>query len=126
MSKRRFRLCGAAIIVTMAALIGWSIAIGNAVVPIPAVLGGAVLLYLLRRQVSEVMEDERNYRLSEKASRFAIQVFALVTAISGITLTAVSTSDSPPFRQVGLTLAFCACGLLILYLISYAYHSRKS
>jgi len=126
MSKRRFRLCGAAIIVTMAALIGWSIAIGNAVVPIPAVLGGAVLLYLLRRQVSEVMEDERNYRLSEKASRFAIQVFALVTAISGITLTAVSTSDSPPFRQVGLTLAFCACGLLILYLISYAYHSSRS
>ena len=126
MSKRRFRLCGAAIIVTMVALIGWAIAIGNAVVPIPTVLGGTVLLYLLRRQVSEVMEDERNYRLSEKASRFAIQVFALVTAISGITLTAVSTSDSPPFRQVGLTLAFCACGLLILYLISYAYHSSRS
>jgi len=126
MSMRWFRLCGAAIIVTMSALIGWSIVTGNAVVLIPAALGGAVLLYLLRRQVSEVIADERNYRVSEKASRFAIQVFALVTAISGITVTAVSTSDSPPFRQVGLTLAFCACGLLILYLISYAYHSRKS
>ena len=126
MSRRWFRLCGAAIIVTIVALIGWSIATGNAIVPIPAVIGGAVLLYLLRRQVSEVIEDERSYRVSEKASRFAIQVFAVVTAISGITLTAARTSDSSPFREVGLTLAFCACGLLILYLISYAYHDRKS
>jgi putative transcriptional regulator len=110
----------------MVALIGWSIAIGNAVVPIPAAIGGAVLLYLLRRQVSDVIEDERNYRISEKASRFAIQVFAIITAITGITLTAVSTDNHSPFREVGLTLAFCACGLLILYMISYTYHNRKS
>lgn len=126
MSSRWFRLCGAVIIVTMVALIGWSITTGNAVVPIPAAIGGAVLLYLLRKQVKYVVEDERNYRISEKAARFAIQVFALITAITGITLTAVSTGDSPPFRVIGLTLAFCACGLLILYLISYAYHIRKS
>jgi uncharacterized membrane protein len=126
MSLKWFRLCGAAIIVIMIALIGWSISTGNAIVPIPTAVSGALLLYLLRRQVRDVMEDERNYRISEKASRFAIQVFALVTAISGITLTAIGTSDSTPFREVGLTLAFGACGLLILYMISYAYHSRKS
>ena len=126
MSRKWFRICGAAITVAMAALIGWSIATENAVVPIPTVLGGVVLLYLLRRRVKDVVQDERNYRISEKASRFAIQVFALVTAISGVTLTAVSADDSSLFREVGLTLAFCACGLLVLYLISYAYHSRKS
>jgi len=126
MSRRWFRLCAAAITVTIVALIGWSIATENTLVPIAAVIGGVVLLYLLRRQVRDVIEDERNYRISEKASRFAIQVFAFITAITGITLTTVSTGDSPPFREVGLTLAFCACGLLILYLISYAYHSRKS
>jgi uncharacterized membrane protein len=126
MSRRWFRICGAAITVAMIALIGWSIATENAVVPIPTVLGGIVLLYLLRRQVKDVVEDERNYRISEKASRSAIQVFALIAAITGITLTAVSTEDSSLSREVGLTLAFCACGLLVLYMISYAYHSRKS
>ena len=126
MSLKRFRLCGAAIVLAMVALIGWSISAGNAVVPIPAAISGAVLLYLLRGQVRDVMGDERNYRISEKASRFAIQAFVLVTAISGVTLTAAGTGDSTPFRAVGLTLAFGACGLLILCLISYAYHSRKS
>ena len=125
MSRRWFRLLVAVITLTVVVLIGWSIATENAVVPIPAVIVGLVLLYLLRRQVREVVEDERNYRISEKASRFAIQVFALVAAISGVTLIAVSTNDSALLREVGLTLAFCSCGILILYLISYAYHSRK-
>jgi uncharacterized membrane protein len=125
MSRRWFRLLVAVITLTVVVLIGWSIATENAVVPIPAVIVGLVLLYLLRRQVREVVEDERNYKISEKASRFAIQVFALVAAISGVTLIAVSTNDSALLREVGLTLAFCACGILILYLISYAYHSRK-
>jgi uncharacterized membrane protein len=125
MSRRWFRLLVAVITLTVVVLVGWSIATENAVVPIPAVIVGLVLLYLLRRQVREVVEDERNYKISEKASRFAIQVFALVAAISGVTLIAVSTNDSALLREVGLTLAFCACGILILYLISYAYHSRK-
>jgi uncharacterized membrane protein len=125
MSRRWFRLLVAVITLTVVVLIGWSIATENAVVPIPAVIVGLVLLYLLRRQVREVVEDERNYKISEKASRFAIQVFALVAAISGVTLIAVSTNDSALLREVGLTLAFCSCGILILYLISYAYHSRK-
>jgi uncharacterized membrane protein len=126
MSRRWFRICGAAITMAMVALIGWSIATENAVIPIPTVLGGIVLLYLLRRQVKDVVQDERNYRISEKASRSAIQVFAFIAAITGITLIAVSTEDSSLSREVGLTLAFCACGLLVLYMISYAYHSRKS
>lgn len=125
MSRRWFRLLGAVITLTVVALIGWSIATENAVVPIPAAIVGLVLLYLLRRQVRDVVEDERNYKISEKASRFAMQVFAVVAAISGVTLTALSTNDSTPLREAGLTLAFCACGLLILYLIAYAYHSRK-
>jgi uncharacterized membrane protein len=126
MSRRWFRLLGAVITLTVVALIGWSIATENAVVPIPAAIIGLMLLYLLRRQVRDVVEDERNYKISEKASRFAMQVFAVVAAISGVTLTALSTNDStPPLREVGLTLAFCACGLSILYLIAYAYHSRK-
>jgi uncharacterized membrane protein len=126
MSRRRFRLCSAAIFAVTGALIGWAIATGNGIVPAPAVIGGAVLLYLLRRQIHDVVQDERNYRVSEKASRVAIQVFALITAISGVTLTAASTGDSSPFREVGLTLAFCACGLLVLYLVSYAYLDRRS
>jgi uncharacterized membrane protein len=126
MSRRQFRICGAAVMVAVVALIGWSMATGNALVPIPVAIGGAALLYLLRRQVKGVVEDERNYRLSEKASRLTIQVFAFLAAITGTTLIALTENDCSHLREVGLTLAFSACALLVLYMISYAYHSRKT
>lgn len=126
MSTKRYRLFGAAIIVIVLALVAWSLVTGNAVAAIHDVIGGGLLLYLLKRLVGDTMEDERDYRVSERASRFSIRVFVLATAIAGVALTVTSTSESTPFRTVGLTLAFCACGLLILYLASYAYHNRRS
>jgi uncharacterized membrane protein len=126
MSKRWFRICGAATVVAMLGLIGWSIAIGNALIPIPTVIGGAGLLYLCRRLVKGVVEDERNYRISEKASRFTMQVFAFVAAIAGTTLIAVSGDDSSISKEIGLTLAFSACGLLMLYLVAYTYLNKRS
>ena len=126
MSKRWFRVCGAAIIAAMVGLIGWSIAIGNALIPIPTAIGGAGLLYLCRRLTKGVVEDERNYRVSEKAARFTMQVFAFAAAIAGTTLIALSGDDSSLSKEIGYTLAFSACALLILYLVAYTYLNKRS
>ncbi|MCX5998042.1 MAG: DUF2178 domain-containing protein [Chloroflexi bacterium] len=126
MSRRVFLVCGAAIVTALVALVGWAVAAGNSVVPVPGVVAGALLLYLLRRRVRGVTHDERNYRIGEKASRFTVRVFAFVAAIVGTTLVAADAGDSSSMETVGLTLAFSACALLILYAVSYAYLSRRS
>ena len=126
MDKKRFRSLGAVVIVGMMALIGWSIATENHLIVIPVFIGGVILLRLLRRQVRDIVEDERSYRIGEKASRFTIQVFALLAAIAGIILVALSGSNCSYTKEIGLTLAFSACALLILYMISYSYYNRKS
>ena len=126
MDIKRFRLLGIVVIVDMMALIGWSIATENHLIVIPVFIGGVILLRLLRRQVRDIVEDERSYRIGEKASRFTIQVFALLTAIAGIILVALSGSHCSYTKEIGLTLAFSACVLLILYMISYSYYNRKS
>ena len=126
MDIKRFRLLGIVVIVDMMALVGWSIATENHLIVIPVFIGGVILLRLLRRQVRDIVEDERSYRIGEKASRFTIQVFALLTAIAGIILVALSGSHCSYTKEIGLTLAFSACVLLILYMISYSYYNRKS
>lgn len=126
MSRKWFRVYGFIITMAVGALIGWSVAIGNAVIPIPAAIGGAGLLYLLRKQLKEVIEDERNYRISEKASRTTIQISAFLMGIIGAVLIALNIGGTSPFKEVGLTLAFSACALLLLYLTFYSYYSRKS
>ena len=126
MSLKWFRIIGALLIIALLGITGWGVAAGNSVIPIAAVIGGMAILFLLRRQVTDTLEDERNYRLSEKASRFTFRAFAVAAGISGVVLIAMSKDDSSRLSDIGMTLAFCVCAMLLLYMTSYVYYSRKN
>ena len=125
MSKERLRFSRMLIVVVMGALIGWAVAIGNAIIPIPVALLGLILLYLLRKRVKEVIEDERMHKINEKASKVTLQIFGIVTALLGVILIALSQGSWTDFRQAGFTLAYSACFLLLVHLILYSYYTRK-
>ncbi|RLF54051.1 MAG: hypothetical protein DRN28_06030, partial [Thermoplasmata archaeon] len=92
-----------------------------ALLPVIAFSTGIVLIALGKRGVKEVMEDERTQRISEKASRKIYQVFVMGAALAGTTLIALNKHI-----EVGYTLAFSACVLLVLYLVLYSYYNRKA
>lgn len=125
MNRKTYALCGIIITVAIGVLMGWSIFIGSIMLPIVAVIAGMALLLLCRSRVTEVMEDERIYRISEKASRRTFQIFTSSSAVIGLVLILLR-DPYPQFTQAGFTLAYAACALLILYNIFYGYYSRKS
>ena len=125
MSKKTFRICGGVIVAAMSVAVGWSVVIGNAIVPIVAVAGGVGLQYLCRRQVKEVMEDERLHKINETASRLTFRISTIIMAVTGVVLIALSHSVSADFRLVGLTLAYTVCALVVINLASYTYYGQK-
>lgn len=125
MNRKEFRRIAAIITMAMAAIIGWSVAIGNAILPIVAVPVGLALLYFFRSRVTQVIEDERIYKIGEKASYITLRVFTVITALTGALLFALSRSGLVDFEQAGLTLAFAACASMVLYIIFYAYYGKK-
>jgi uncharacterized membrane protein len=121
MNRKQFALYGMMITAAMGATIGWSISIGNAVLPVATVILGMVLLYLGKTRVTEVLEDERIHRISEKASRRTLQIFGISIAIIGVVLVALKE-----FTEIGFTLAYSTIALLFLYSIFYRYYSIKT
>jgi len=109
----------------MGVLIGWSAAVGQFLVPIAVVAIGLVLMQLCKSRVTEVMEDELVHRLSEKASYMTLRVSLLPMAVLGAVFMALSIRGSPVLREIGLTLAFAVCVLLLLHIGFYTYYSRK-
>ncbi len=105
----------------MGAAAGYGVSARNSLLPAIAFLIGIILIALGRRRVTEVMEDERVIRISEKASMRVYQVFVTAAALIGTTLLALNR-----YTEVGYTLAFSACALLILYMIFYEYYRRKN
>ena len=102
MSRKKLRLFRMLTVMTTGGLIGWSVAIGNAIIPIPVAIGGLALLHLLRKQVKEVIEDERIHKINEKASRATLQIFGVVIAL-GIALQDVPENIATIVHLYGLT-----------------------
>ena len=125
MDRRKFKYCQAAIGVFVGGMIGWSVALGDAMLAVYAIIIGLAADYLCRMRVTEVVEDEMILRLSERASRRALQAYLMVGGVAGVLLVAFRNLLYTQLVQIGYALAFSACSLLILYLIFYLYYSRR-
>jgi uncharacterized membrane protein len=125
MSFKQFTRIRIFILIIMVGLTSWAIVGGNAWIPIPVIIAAVILMMLLRRRVKEVVVDERVHSIAEKASLVAFRVFGIAAAIIGVTLVALGWHDASDLYKIGLTLAYSACGLLVIYYIAYLYYNRK-
>ena len=125
MERKKFKLYGLVITIVVGFVIGLSAFRGEPITAIVAVVVGMILLYALKSRVKQVIEDERVYRISEKASRRTIQVVGTITALLGLTIIGLSRSGYLELVEVGYSLACFATVLLMVYMIFYGYYARK-
>lgn len=125
MSYRNFKLLRLLVVIILGVLVAWSSAMGNAWIPIPAVLVAVTILLLFRRRVKEITVDERTFSIAYKASRVAFVVFGVGAVALGTTLLALGKSGQPEFRLIGFTLCYAICALALVYSIAFSYYNRK-
>jgi len=70
----------------VAAMIGWSMAAGNFLVPLIAIPLGCIVIFACRHLVDEVIEDERENRIRSKAALLTLEVVVIGGAIAAIIL----------------------------------------
>ena len=125
MERKKFKLYWLVITIVMGLVIGLSAFRGEPITAIVAVVIGMILLYALKSRVKQVIEDERVYIISEKASRRTIQVIGTTTALLGLSILGLSRSGYLELAEVGYSLACFAVVLLMVYMIFYGYYSKK-
>ena len=125
MERKKFILYSMLIIMIVGFFIGLSAIRAEPITAIFAVFIGLIILCTLKSRVKQVIEDERAYRISEKASRRTIQVVGTTTALIGLSIMGLSKSGYLEFIEVGYTLACFATVLLMVYMIFYGYYAKK-
>jgi uncharacterized membrane protein len=125
MNRKKFKQYSLAITIAVGVIIGWSAIRGELTIALVAVFIGMTILYLLKSRVKQVIEDERVYRISKKASRRTIQIVGTTTALVGLSLIGLSRSGYLELSEVGFSLAYFATALLMVYMIFYGYYSKK-
>ena len=74
MKRLTYLACALAVSALVAAMIGWSMAAGNFLVPVLAIPLGVIVIYACRRNVREVIADERLNKVRSQAALRTIEV----------------------------------------------------
>jgi uncharacterized membrane protein len=125
MSAKTYLIWTVVINIIVMVLVGWSVHTGNVLIPGPTVIVAAVILYLCRKRIKEVIEDERAQKIGDWASRHTIEIVIIIMAVVATTLLAMSSDDSTTLEAVGITLACSISLLLLVYGILHVFFSRK-
>lgn len=126
MSYKTFRILQGSIALAIGAVVAVSVIFDNWIIPLIGILAGSITLLFVRRNVREIVTDERTYTISGKASRLTLGIAIMGAALAGVILLALSRNGSDTLFQTGIGLAFGACALMIINSLAYNYYSSKT
>ncbi len=87
-------ICIFLVAVLVAAMIGWSVAAGNFLVPVIAIPLGVIVVLACRRNVEEVIADERERKIYSQAALRTLEVAVIAGAIAAVILLSFTVSDT--------------------------------
>lgn len=123
MSIKKYRLIKMAIVVASAMVYSQMFVYKNYIIPIALMVVSALVLMYLRRKVTGVLADERDYATGGKAALLAVQIYSWIAAISMFVLYAFRDIN-PAYEPIAMTLAFSTCILLLLYSVIFRYYNK--
>jgi uncharacterized membrane protein len=110
----------------LAALIAVSIVLELPLyVPVLVIMVALLIAGILRRRVKELMADERNLRIYERATAASYRVYTILAA--GTAFAAMMLRSSLPEWAfvAGQTLAYSICALMLIHLALVSYYEKK-
>lgn len=122
-SYKRIRSAIAAFI---AALVGVGVVRNSIIIALVAVTLGIIALYLVRRGLTEIENDERTVLIRSKAASTTLVVVTVSMAIIGLSLVFLSRQwIGGDYEQVGYILAYQANIILVLNAVLNYYYRNK-
>ena len=101
-----------------------SVTQGNYILPIIIGITAAFALYAMKKKVSGVLADERDYNIAGNAARWSLNLYAVFAAIGSMVLMAVRAGN-PQFELAAQILAYSACALLIAQSLLFKYFQNR-
>jgi uncharacterized membrane protein len=140
MKKNTFYLLAGIVVIFEVAAFWWSLSTSNALVIEVAFVLGIGLIYLAKRRITEVIEDERTAMITQKAALRTLEVFWVIFFALGLGQVVIGFGNIPGFSpsqipspfssppsldQVGMLQLAFLCLLIFLYVGFRMYYAQK-
>lgn len=111
------------IVIVLAMVFSQSIIYRNFFIPVALLIVGTLVLLYLRKQVKEVILDERDKVSGGKAAMLTIQIYAWLAVIAMFLLYSLADLN-PYYNSIAMTLAFSTTILMLLYSAIFNYYNK--
>lgn len=127
MTLKQYNIYRIAIIVILAFSISISITLENYYLPIVLIVAAMAFMYYIRNQLqtTEVMADERDYKLAGDSARYTITMYGLIGVVVMFVLMGTSSGKEDISYILSQYLAFSICFLMILNVLVFKYLRSK-
>lgn len=125
MTAKRFNLYRILIAAILGAIFSVSIVANNFILPIISVIMAVGLMYMLKKNVKEVLEDERDYEISGRAAKYAMGIYSYLMLVV-ILILFIGRANNPLFETIASILAYSVCSLIIFYSFIFKYLQSDS
>jgi uncharacterized membrane protein len=124
MNEKTFSTIRKIMIVVIGSVVAISIIFESLIISFAVVLFGIAVMVALKHKVDKKIEDERIFKIAQKASMRTVQIFGFLMAMISVSILILREAYDN-FELIGSVLAYSTCGFLMIYGIFYSYYSRK-
>ncbi len=122
MTHKKFKVIKIVIAFFLAIIMAQAVIFNNYILASFAIAAAIAVLFISRKNVDEVLTDERDAQISGKAAKITLNVFSVI----GAAITFVLMGQNPLYKTIGSTLAYSVCSLLLLYSIIFYYYEKHN
>ncbi|MCW1949588.1 MAG: DUF2178 domain-containing protein [Candidatus Shapirobacteria bacterium] len=123
MTLKKYQQIKLIITVVIAVIFSQAILYQNYLIPLTTLVVASLVLIWLRRQVKEVIADERDYVSAGKSANLAIQIYSWIAVVAMFILYSFKNLN-PTYEPIALTLAYSTCTLMILYSFIFKFQNK--
>ena len=123
MTIKKYQQIKLVITAIIAIIFSQAILYQNYLIPLATLVVASLVLIYLRRQVEEVIADERDYALAGKSASWAIQIYSWITVVTMFVLYAFKNLN-PTYEPIAMTLAYSTCLLMVIYSFIYKFQNK--
>ena len=123
MTLKKYQQIKLAIIIIISIIFSQTILYQNYLILLITLIIFSLGLILLRRQVKEVIADERDYATAGKSASWAIQIYSWIAVVAMFILYAFKDLN-PFYEPIATTLAYSTCLLMVIYSFIYKFQNK--
>lgn len=123
MTLKKYQKIKLIVTVVIAIIFSQSIIFQNYLIPLATLIIASLVLIILRRQVKEVVADERDYFNAGKSASWTIQIYSWIAVVAMFVLYSFKNLN-PSYEPIALTLAYSTCFLMVINSLVFKFQNK--